>query len=260
MSKKSETLEIRMSHEQKTELAALSRARGASMSEVVRDVIDQELQGPPQTLNGDLNMPRSRLFHFGTSAVLYMLPILLLTALYWSSAQSPAGATSSARIFFAELDHDGDGVITETEYHQFLVQEEAMWGPEDCDAEAELCSTQAIAAEEMKRIDADADGFVAYREFEAFLTAETAAEFLAFDLDRNGFMSADEFVAGEIEWWMADPEQDELLPQECIAMMNAKRVAGIARACLADQEIRTAMAGFDVNFDGRVSLTEFLRH
>ncbi len=82
MTKKSETLEIRVSYELKSKLADLSEQRGSSMSELVRGVIDRELAGPSTNPVGDKDMPIRSLSRFAPKT-LYALPVLLLAGLYW---------------------------------------------------------------------------------------------------------------------------------------------------------------------------------
>lgn len=261
MAKKSETLEIRVSYELKTKLADLSEERGSSMSELVRGVIDRELAGPSPDTVGEDDMPLRSLSHFAPKT-LYVLPVLLLAGLYWGAAQTPAQATPNARIFFTELDRDGDGVITQSELHRFLTEEEVLFVPEDCDANSEPCTAEAIAADEISRADSNADGKVEYSEFEIFYLAERAVEFLEYDADENGVVSPDEFVAVEardiVEF--PDPEMDEPLSAECLTMVENEKIDGIAKACMPAYELRMLMAELDADFDGKITLREFLQN
>ncbi|CUH41383.1 EF-hand domain-containing protein [Ruegeria atlantica] len=261
MTKKSETLEIRVSYELKSKLADLSEQRGSSMSELVRGVIDRELAGPSPDTVGEDEMPIRTLSRFAPKT-LYLLPVLLLAGLYWGSAQTPAQATPMARIFFAELDRDGDGVITEPELYQFLTEEEGLIVGDDCDVTEESCTPEAIAAEEINRADSNADGHVEYSEFEIFYLAERAVEFLEYDADENGVVSPDEFVAMEVRDLIEfpDPEMDEPLSAECLTMVESDKIEGIAKACIPAHELRMVMAEFDADFDGRVTLREFLQN
>ncbi|WP_170557504.1 EF-hand domain-containing protein [Ruegeria atlantica] len=261
MTKKSETLEIRVSYELKSKLADLSEQRGSSMSELVRGVIDRELAGPSPENVGDDDMPIPTLSRFAPKS-LYLLPVLLLAGLYWGSGQTPAQATPTSRVFFAELDRNGDGHITQTEFHEFLTEEDAQFVPEDCDAASEPCTAEAIAAEEISRADSNADGHVEYSEFEIFFLAERAVEFLEYDADGNGVVSQDEFVAVEARDLVEfpDPEMDEPLSAECLTMVESEKIEGIAKACMPAHELRMVMAELDADFDGRVTLREFLQY
>ncbi|WP_170412858.1 EF-hand domain-containing protein [Ruegeria atlantica] len=261
MTKKSETLEIRVSYELKSKLADLSEQRGSSMSELVRGVIDRELAGPSPNTVGEDDMPVRSLSRFAPKT-LYVLPVLLLAGLYWGSGQTPAQATPMARIFFAELDRNGDGQITQSEFHQFLLEEDALFVPDDCDAASESCTAEAIAAEEIERADSNADGHVEYSEFEIFYLAERAVEFLEYDADENGVVTPDEFVAMEVRDLIEfpDPEMDEPLSAECLTMVESEKIDGIANACVPPHELRMVMAEFDANFDGKVTLREFLQN
>ncbi|SDW46190.1 EF hand [Ruegeria halocynthiae] len=261
MTKKSETLEIRVSYELKSKLADLSEQRGSTMSAFVRDVIDRELEDPFPDSVGDQIMQRRSFGNLGAKA-LYVLPVLLLAGLYWGSAQSPAQATPSARVIFSELDHNGDKLISEAELHHFLNQEGIEFAPEDCGLKSQTCTAEAVAANEIQRADADSNGFVEYAEFETFFLAERAAEFLEIDNDENGVVSPDELIAFEVQELVEfpDPEMDEPLSPKCLNMSENGKINGIAKACLTDRELRVFMAEADTNFDGKITLQEFLEN
>ena len=261
MTKKSETLEIRVSYELKNKLADLSEQHGSSMSELVRGVIDRELAGPSSDNIGEHDMPVRSLSNFAPKT-LYVLPVLLLAGVYWGSAQTPAQATPMARMFFTELDRNGDGVITKPEFQQFLTQEDVLFLPDDCDASTEPCTPEAIAADEISRADANADGHVEYSEFETVFLAERAIEFLEYDADENGVVSPDELVAVDVQDIIEfpDPEMDEPLPAECLTMVENGKIKGIAKACVPEHDLRMMMAEFDADFDGQITLREFLQN
>ena len=260
MAKKSETLEIRVSYDLKRKLADLSDKRGSSMSELVRGVIDKELAGPTPDIIGEQDMPRRSIARFAPKT-LYALPVLLLAGAYWGSAQAPAEATPMARMFFTELDLNGDGVITQSEFHHFLSEDDVLFVPEDCNSAQEPCTAEAIAADEINRADANADGHVEYAEFETVFLAERAVDFLDYDADENGFVSPDEFVAREVRDMIEfpDPEMDEPLSAECLTLVESEKIDGIADACFSARELRMAMAEFDADFDGQITLREFLQ-
>ncbi|WP_170463883.1 EF-hand domain-containing protein [Ruegeria arenilitoris] len=178
------------------------------------------------------------------------------------SAQTPAQATPTARIFFAELDRNGDGQITQAEFHHFLSDEDVLFVPDDCDSSTEPCTVEAIAADEISRADTNADGRVEYSEFEIFYLAERAVEFLDYDVDENGVVSPDEFVALEVRDLIEfpDPEMDEPLSAECVTLVESDQINGIAKACMPAHDLRMVMAEFDADFDGKITLREFLQN
>jgi len=105
---------------------------------------------------------------------LFLLPVLILTALYWSSAQAPVSASPQIRVFFSELDYDGNGEITQPEYVRFLVANENFVPEADCDSAIDLCKREDVAREELAHADSDANGPVGYDEFEALMMLHRA--------------------------------------------------------------------------------------
>ncbi len=264
MSKKSESIEIRVSHELKSRLAEACHARGSTMSDLIRQGIDRELAGaPPQPNTGESQMRFPSLGMLSRNSI-YLLPLLILAALYWGSFQSPVVASSTeVRLYFAELDQDGDGAITQTEYVRFLVEEDGYEPPVGCAAGAEPedpCTAEDLAAETMARVDGDADGSVGYTEFEAFILRERAAYFLELDQNENGFVTTDEFYSVELTWLLEEPDAEAPLSAACIAKLENEAVHGVTQACVPPQEARLLLAEYDADRDGHVSLREFLDH
>ncbi len=261
MSKKSESIEIRVSHEVKSQLANLCRTRGLTMSEVVRQGIDHELAGQnPFTVSGDTFM-RFPSFASIMRPVLVALPVLLLTLLYWSSTQTPVTASPQIRVYFSALDYDGDGMITQPEYARFLIEEDDFEASETCGSDSaveEPCTAQDAARETLDRVDSDASGTVGYEEFEAFILLERAHHFIELDRNENGFVTAEEFFATELQW--ALDEDPEPLTAACRAVLEAEKVEGVTATCVDPQEARMVLAEFDANRDDRITLREFLEH
>lgn len=266
MSKKTETIEIRVSPELKQVLARQSAARGRSMSETIRTLIAQEAAGGafPQP-DGDKTMTRPSFLRRGRAAAL-ALPMLILAALYLVAAQAPATAAGTeARVLFAELDRDGDAVVTGAEIEALLRAE--GWRPDAaCNTAAPPadlpCTLAAEAAHHHARADSDGDGVVVYAEVAAIITRDLAEAFLDTDIDENGVLSVDEVVAAELHWAFERPERAAeeglVLPAACIAAFEAERLPGLAAACEAETEGRVHLATLDLDRDGRVSLPEYL--
>lgn len=263
-SKKTETIEIRLSPELKSALGRLSQGQGRSMSEMVRNLIEGEVDGPrPSILNG---APPMKTLNFAPiwRGLAFGLPILILATVYLLSAQSPATASEEARMFFAELDVNGDGQVGQSEVEAFLVAEE--WTPEtDCGTpDADPCALSEMAALQLARVDSDGDATASFEEVSAVLMRDRAEDFLDMDIDENGFISVDELVAGELYWFLEEPEaaaeEGIVITGACATQMQAEELAGLALTCGFETEARVELAGFDADRDGRVSLTEFLHH
>ena len=261
-SKKTETIEIRLSPELKSALGRVSQGQGRSMSEMVRLLIEGEVDGPRQSnLTGGTPMTLPKPF---LRPLAMILPIVVLAMIYLISAQGPATASEEARVFFAELDGDGDARVTQAEVEAFLIAE--GWEPDPAcgQPEEDPCELAEMAALQLDRVDSDRDGVADFAEVSAVILRDRAEDFLDMDIDENGFLSVDELVAGEVYWMVEEPEIAEEegieLGQACIDQLAAEELAGLAATCGFETEARIELAVFDIDRDGRVSLTEFLEH
>ena len=258
-SKKTETIEIRLSPELKSALGQLSQGRGRSMSEMVRALIEGEVEGPrPPMTTGDQTMTfPKRLRHLALA-----LPVLALATVYLVTAQGAATASEEARVFFAELDRDGDARVTETEVAAFLTAD--GWAPDPAcgQPDEDPCDLAEMAALQLDRVDSDGDGIADFAEVSAVILRDRAGDFLDMDFDENGFVSMDELVAGEVYWMIEEPEiaaeEGFALSQACIDQIEAETVSGLAATCGFETEARVELAVFDTDRDGRISLMEFL--
>ncbi|MEM6610410.1 MAG: hypothetical protein AAF689_17760 [Pseudomonadota bacterium] len=264
-SKKTETIEIRLSPELKSALSDLSQGRGHSMSEMVRTMIEGEVGGwavQPSIGASEMTLPTSRRF---VRAIAFALPVLALGLIYALTAQSPAVASEEARVYFAELDADADARVTLPEISAFLTED--GWQPDPvCGTDAagpdEPCTLAAMAEMQLNRVDSDRDGAVSFSELSAVLLRDRAADFLDMDFDENGFLSADELAGAELYWLAEEPELAEedgiVLSEACRSQLLAEDVTGIAETCGFANQARIEIAIFDVDRDGRVSLMEWL--
>ncbi|MEM8630693.1 MAG: EF-hand domain-containing protein [Pseudomonadota bacterium] len=277
-SKKTESIEIRVSPEQKAALHDLSMGRGLSMSETVRGLVERELMRPAETplQTGDpfmAQIARSRTARFG----LGFASIFALAVAYSLTVQSPAAASVSAeaRMTFAEIDANGDNLLTPEEYAAQITRERAEEPPEsrvvpaacagtfiedDFAEEAAAMSLPAaqVAQDEFDFLDSDQDGAVSFEELEAFLLAERARDFLEFDEDGNGFVTLAEVTLrlnGETRAEEAAFLAEEGLSDACIDAILADWEDGGAA-----ENPRQVLAEFDINRDGRVGLVEYLEH
>lgn len=277
-SKKTQSIELRVSPELKSAISALSAERGESVSETIRSVLSHELARPADPIDqtGAFTMARMtssasvRMGIFGATA-------LGLAAVYSLAAQTPAIASAAreARVTFAEVDRDGDGMITPEEYAVQLTAEfaEEPFEPEtvppacagtfieeEIAAEtAEMSRSPAELAEErVLELDSDGSRSVTFEELEAFLVAERAREFLEFDEDGNGYVTLDEvtlLLGGGDREEEAAYLAEEGLSEACIAAILGDDGLEEPR-----EDPNVVLAEFDSNRDGRVGLMEFLEH
>lgn len=274
-SKKTSTIELRVSPELKDAIGRFSARRGESVSETIRELLSRELveEGvqPTKGIKMMKTLVRTRLGRGG----LMLASVCALAVAYSFAAQAPAGASvgAEARVTFAELDTNGDAVITPEEYASRIAEEQADTAEDEEDLLALLSACEGtfiteeraelarapseLAAERVAYLDSDRDGNVTYEELEALIIAERAQEFLDFDEDGNGFVTLSEI---ELRFAPAKVEEEKAnLAEE-----------GVTEACITaligtddpddelDEDVRLLLAEFDADRDGRVSLIEFL--
>ncbi len=260
MSKKTETIEVRLSPELKSALARVSDGKGNSMSETIRGLIEGEVEGggTPQPQYGEPIMLRST-YTRALRALAFAIPILALATVYLVSAQSPASANAEIRVFFSEVDANGDGRITLPEVEGFLVED---WQADpECADLTEPCSLSEYARYQLNRADGDGSSDVSYAEFEAVNLRDWAEDFLQVDIDENGLLTADEMVAAELYWAIQsgdDADEVAALPAACIAQVEVEQVAGLAQVCGFEAEGRAELAAYDADHSGAVTLVEYL--
>ncbi len=262
MSKKTESIEIRLSPELKSALSRVSDGKGRTMSDMVRGLIEGEVEGrghsQPQTM--EPVMLKST-YTRALRGLVFALPILALALVYLVSAQTPAIANAEIRVFFSEVDENGDGRITLPEVETFLVDD---WqaDPDCATDEDEPCTLFAYAELQLNRADGDGSADVSYAEFEAVNIRDRAEDFLHADIDENGLITLDEIVAIELHWALEFEEvaEDDMarLSAACLAQVEAEEVRGLADICGLQAEGRAELAAYDADRSGGVTLMEYL--
>jgi len=263
MSKKTESIEVRLSPELKSALARVSDGNNRTMSNTVRHLIEGEVAGRiPHSIPGETVMLSTTYKNFIRAAAL-ALPVFALAFVYLMSAQSTASASAEIRTFFAAVDADGDNHITAPEIEAFASAD--GWRAEpDCAAMSEPCTIPALATQQLARADVDSSGAVSFAEFEAIMLRDRAEDFLDTDLDENGTLTLDEFVGAELHWLAQDPdamaEEDITLSAACLAQLDAEQVHGIAEVCGFTAQGRIEIAQYDADHSGTVTLMEYLSY
>jgi Ca2+-binding EF-hand superfamily protein len=155
--KKSELLEVRLSHETKQSFLAACRRAGRTASEVVREAIERfidaearrpEVQSGRRSLIAMIPRPIRRKRYFAVGAGLAGMAVL---------AALPSAAGPDLQAVFKQLDKNGDGVVTAEEF----------WGSE--------VSTKAVSdTRSALRQDAGAAEPIVSRDSFAVLTPPSA--------------------------------------------------------------------------------------
>ncbi|HWE44504.1 MAG TPA: EF-hand domain-containing protein [Caulobacteraceae bacterium] len=158
MSKKTETLELRLPYETKQAFMARCRDAGRSASEELRGFIASYLEG------GARKRDRKRL------AIRIGLVIGALIAA--TAVAEPALARASVSASFAQIDANHDGEISFAEFSRAARPEIALdVGPTLPLAESRRLSPDLkarILRESFDRIDADRNGKISLREFRRY--------------------------------------------------------------------------------------------
>lgn len=272
MSKKTETIEVRISPELKAKLSEACRGRDQSMSRLIRNLVEAELSGSvSETTQSGVSIlaksGRQRLREFGIAGV-----SLLALALTWTFAtQTPVAAQAMVRVTFAEMDRDDDGIITRDEYRRFLEAELAFDEdlaegdfkiPEAC--EADFAALDAAAAEEnvsdlvteeFAAFDANKDGRLVYDELSAAMLRELSEEFTELDGDSDGFLARAEFDGAMA---LDLSEEDDGLSAACIQALETQYAPDDASDYAS--ELRLAFVAMDENRDNRISHEEYLNN
>jgi Ca2+-binding EF-hand superfamily protein len=262
--KKSETLEIRIPHETKQALMARSRAEGRPASEVVRSFIDAYLAeaacSPPQTA-WERSMAKFRT---------YSRPEMALMAAFVAVggvglAVSPATALPDLQAAFKELDADGNGVISSSEFGSGKLIRKFRTGAADAPA-PEIRLPLDAPPPGMMFVMRAAPGVAGSKpvvlavrvpggEGGSSLGSPTeirASEFAQMDIDHDGRLSFSEFEAHhrslvDRAFAAVDANKDGFLSATELAQANA-----------GDGDGPAVIAAFDRDADNRLSRQEFM--
>lgn len=274
MSKKTVSIEIRMSPEEKQALAKACSDRGETMSSYVRGLMQAgSSEDAGDNTTGDTHMARFTK-SLPTRAGLATLPVLALAGFYLVSGNQAAVASTDARVAFAELDTNGDGMLSRTEYEAELNMElpdpaEIMAPlPEVCQS-FEAVLTEAFDETEYELFDimsadTNKDNLLSYTEFARVLQRERVEIFLDIDANADGVVTVAEVMA-DIPGEMVEHEAQELgVSTECMAaliaeedkLLQAEFAEEAGEEISEEQAARIFIAEFDSNGDGTLTLDE----
>ncbi|WP_305986742.1 EF-hand domain-containing protein [Roseibium sp. MMSF_3544] len=236
--KKSETLEVRLSHREKTAFASRSAERGESMSAALRRMI------------ADYAMQRSKPKEVSMwkKVTLMIAPVAAIAALAAAMSLVDAEARVDFKGNFQAKDANGDGFVDRQEMIAVMTKRAAQVDlPDVCDG-TELArkwtfSPEILADGEIEFADGNADGRLTLQEVIAAVERKRAADFVGADVDSNGYVTVSELAEAY--------RKDEVnISAECRAAIDMQ---GAAKA----PEI---VAYLDRDGDELVSLREFVDH
>ncbi len=192
--KKSETLEVRMSYPLKQALVADCEAKGITLSDAVRALIEDQLTKPKrrpwfqiERIKPMLALVRSRP-KAATGSGLATFAALTFGLVAPSAA-------SDGRAVFTGLDANGDGLVARDEFVQSIVQEDYGLVVPDGVAAGQTISTGRLTSAahvEFERYDTNHDNQVTFDEFSGRYLTRMRQAFAFLDEDRSGYLTASE--------------------------------------------------------------------
>lgn len=283
MSKKTETIEVRVSPELKTSLSKVSEDRGQSMSETIRALVTEEIAQASRSLDeiGDESMAKaitSKWKHYSLSGA-----ALIALALLWNGMTQPTVmAKAEVRMTFAELDLDDDGKITKSEFEAFVAKSQKEIERMTTDIESklrlpEVCKTDFLqvlhgmpeeqfpSMSEFQSADRNKDNQLSYDELEAAMLEDARNEFKFLDQNKDGLLTLDEFrtdVDRDVQPSSDCEKELDALAESYTRASEKGTMAPETEVALETQEqarfARIMFAGMDANRDKKVDEDEYL--
>lgn len=269
MSKKTESIEVRLSPELKQSLNELGTQRGQAMSSIVRSLVEQEIAGStsfsPQQ-KGQKPMPQFFKIPQTSfkSGVLALSTLIALGIGLNTMTINVAAANEDVTHLFEEADTDGNGVVTTDEFNVFFEEDiadaaddamdlEDIKVPLACEADLAIIrnhdwslDVQQEAVEFFAEMDQNKDGKLDLQEVVTNFETSARSEFYALDTDKNGVVRLSEFLT---------IAKTDTLPKALSEKVSSRCQQAIA----AEEEFFLAeeFAELDENEDFVLSLVEY---
>ncbi|WP_299612094.1 EF-hand domain-containing protein [uncultured Tateyamaria sp.] len=236
--KKSETLEIRVSHSEKSAFAARAAQRGESMSAALRRLIAED--AVPLLANKEAPMWRK----FTIAGLPAAITAFVLIAVSLAGAE----ARTDFKGNFLSMDANQDKIVDRPEMVREMTRRIAKAHvPTAClGTQWEVrwsASPEVLADGHIDFADGNGDGIVTLKEFVAAHERNRANDFILADTDSSGFVTVEELAA-------AYRVDEAKINAECRAAIGMQGAA----------EAPEIVEWLDTDRDGRVSLREFVDH
>ncbi|MEX3011171.1 hypothetical protein [Hoeflea sp. TYP-13] len=259
MSKKTETIELRISPEFKERVAELSGQRGQSTSRLIRQLLQREISASAdKEKNAGLSFTSRR----ATTLAMSGIAIVALAVAWNFTTPGDVSARPDVRVTFAEMDLDGDGIITRNEHEAYLQGAEVVDDKEFADfkmpaaCEAELSEALQDPLQDFSAFDVNRDGGLDYTELlDAFIKIHTK-EFEVLDTNKNGFLDRNELKAVVAEEVF---EVSEACDKALQAELGNDDLQDNANPDL-ESDVRMVFAVLDENRDRKITLVEYLNN
>lgn len=237
--KKSEMLEIRVTHETKTALTERCLAEGRSISDAVRSLIDDYISSPE--IERDI-IPENR--SIAIMDILKQRPGTVLATLMGAgaltlAALSPA-ASADTESTFGWADFNKDQLISFSEYRditeQYLITYDVGVGHVlRSRPEQQGDYIEDILRRDFEAYDLDGDGQIRLAEFRPRYDLVTRTVFYQLDADLSNSLDVDEFSGGVMAVGTTPLAEGETYQQRATVMFT----------------------DIDTNTDGQISLAEY---
>ena len=261
--KKSEVIEVRVTHSQKQRFMRKCRDEGTNASNIIRDTIDDHIDvSADHTPNFTSFKWKTRSFGrliVASATAIVMATVFAGANLIGSQQEKTDGALSNhqldERLFIETLDQNNDAVLSRAEFDNEL--DLALMA--SCGLSSEHIQLLNTEMHQFEVIDRNLDNMVDARELEIDFAKQDDVKFAHFDADNNGALSPVELQDHLAE--IAIIDQVLIRNPDCDAItINVnfdEPVRNLQDQGYKPMDVEAFLQIFDTNKDGNISRDEF---